>query len=172
MTLTRIIRGLLLGGAVAAFAACVDHTPSTAPRAATATRVPGRLAGLDAGLVGCTPLPAASASALIGPAGGTITVGPHSLVIPAGALASAVTITADAPSDSVNVVNFGPQGLTFAVPAQLTLSYANCGPLSGLEVAYTDSSLCILELLPSVDDVTGQAVRADIHHFSGYAVAW
>ncbi len=172
MKLARMVRGLLLGVAVAAFAACADQAPVTSAPAAAAPLKPGRLLGLDVSLVSCTPMAAASASALIGPAGGTITVGPHTLVIPAGALASSVTITASAPSDTVNVVNFGPQGLTFAVPAQLTLSYANCGLLSGLQIAYTDDNLDILQLLPSVDNVLGQTVSAGIQHFSGYAVAW
>ncbi len=172
MTATRMVRAVLATLAAAAAAACADHAPLSAPPHAGASAAPGRLLGLDVSLVSCTPLAAESASAIIGPAGGTITVGPHSLVIPPGALAANTTITAVAPSDSVTVVQFGPQGLTFAQPATLTLSYANCGLLSGLQVAYTDNLLNILQLLPSVDDALSSTVTARIGHFSGYAVAW
>ena len=70
--------------------------------------------GVGSGLLGCTPLPYARTEQTVGPAGGTILVGPHRLVIPAGALASPVLITAEAPSDSVNSVRLLPHGLDFA----------------------------------------------------------
>jgi len=133
--------------------------------------------GLLPTLLRCTPLPAAHAAKTIGPAGGTLTVGPHSLVIPPGALSYALTITADAPSDTVNSVQFQPQGLQFAAghPAQLTMSYANCslaGQLLPKRIAYTTDLLSILELLLSVDNVQLQRVSAQIAHFSRYAIAW
>jgi hypothetical protein len=133
--------------------------------------------GLLDTLLRCTPLPAAHAAKLIGPAGGTLTVGPHSLVIPPGALSYALTITADAPSDTVNSVRFQPQGLQFAAghPAELTMSYANCpllGRLLPKRIAYTTDLLEILNLLLSVDNVLLQRVSAQIAHFSRYAIAW
>ena len=90
--------------------------------------------GIGTGLLGCTPLPYARTEQTVGPAGGTILVGPHRLVIPAGALAAPVLITAEAPADSVNSVRLLPHGLTFAPgkPARLTLSYANCSLLGQL----------------------------------------
>src|SRR5881628_4113320 len=54
------------------------------------------------GLLDCTPLPTATATQTVGPAGGVIRIGPHALAIPAGALDAPVTITATAPSDKVN----------------------------------------------------------------------
>ncbi|HET8625388.1 MAG TPA: hypothetical protein VFM14_17645, partial [Gemmatimonadales bacterium] len=90
--------------------------------------------GVGSGLLTCTPLPEARTEQTVGPAGGTILVGPHRLVIPAAALTSPVLITAEAPSDSVNSVRLLPHGLTFAPgkPAKLTLSYANCSLLGQL----------------------------------------
>jgi hypothetical protein len=133
--------------------------------------------GVGTGLLACTPLPAASASQAIGPQGGTITVGPHSLVVPPGALGATVVITASAPSGTVNSVQLYPQGLKFAVgkPAILTLSYANCSVLGSLlpkHIAYTTDLLQILQLLPSLDDLLGKKVSAPLEHFSRYAVAW
>ncbi len=128
------------------------------------------------GLLACTPVAADSVTQTIGPEGGTLQVGANTLAIPAGALDSAVSITAVAPSDTVNRVQFQPEGLTFLQPAQLTMSYANCDPLGLLlpkQIAYTtDDLLLILEYLPSLDDLSGQTVTGEVRHFSDYAIAW
>lgn len=128
------------------------------------------------GLLSCAPLPAASASALIGPAGGVLAVGPHRLAVPAGALDAAIVITASVETGWANSVELAPEGLTFAEgrPARLTLGYANCwlpGPLPR-RVAYTTSSLKIQNLLPSADNPAAREVSAPLQHFSRYAVAW
>src|SRR6185503_1789162 len=120
-------------------------------------------------------LPYDSETKTIGIAGGTITVGPHRLVIPAGALSRSVTITAVAPSGNVNVIHFQPEGLQFAKPAVLTMSYANCGLLNKLlpkRIAYVDDRLNILEYLLSLDLLNFKTVTGTVQHFSGYAVAW
>jgi hypothetical protein len=127
------------------------------------------------GLLRCTPLPAASASALIGPEGGELRVGPHVLRVPAGALAQPVLITAEAPSDSVNSVRFSPEGLRFVRRATLTMSYANCNLLGRLvpkRIAYTTDALDILSYLLSLDDFVHQRVSGRLEHFSRYALAW
>jgi hypothetical protein len=127
------------------------------------------------GLLTCKPMPAASASATIGATGGTIIVGPHRLTVPAGALTSPVTITASAPTSSVNRVEFQPHGLTFNVPATLSMSYANCDLLGSLlpkRIAYIDGSLDILYYLISVDNLWQKRVSTRLDHFSEYAIAW
>jgi hypothetical protein len=109
----------------------------------------------------------------VGPAGGTIVVGTHRLVIPQGALTRTYTIRAEQVRNRVNSVRFSPEGLRFAKPAKLTLSYANCSPLLLLKrVVYTDELLRILELIPSLDNLKTKTVTGDIRHFSRYAVAW
>src|SRR5882724_144543 len=170
-----------------ALGACSGLDRPMAPADEAAPAKPDQsLQSTDGGLLGtglldtllrCTPLPAVHAAKLIGPAGGTLTVGPHSLVLPPGALSYAITITADAPSDTVNSVRFQPQGLQFAAghAAQLTMSYANCplpGRLLPKRIAYTTDLLEILNLLLSVDNVLLQRVSAQIAHFSRYAIAW
>ena len=128
-----------------------------------------------AGLLQCSALPADSVSETIGPDGGTLYVGPHTLSVPPGALVEPVTITAVAPSDSVNRIQFQPAGLTFSQPASLTMSYANCrafGRWWPRRVAYTSDALQILEYIPSVDDWFSQEVTSQVEHFSTYAVAW
>lgn len=133
------------------------------------------LIGLPGTFLQCTPIPGESSTTLIGPAGGVVSAGPHALVIPAGALSQPVVITAVVPNSTTNQVKFTPEGLTFATPARLTMSYANCsgaGLLLPRRIVYTTDALLILENLISVDDLLAQNVSADIDHFSKYAVAW
>ena len=127
------------------------------------------------GLLTCAPLPTASVTQTVGPLGGVINVGPHTLSIPPGALLSDVSITAVAPSDTVNRVVFEPAGLEFEEPASLTMAYGNCkqAPVPfPKRIAYTDDLLVILEFLPSVDSSATQRVTGTLKHFSAYAVAW
>jgi len=150
-------------------------TPTVSPRVLDGSGLLGT--GIGAGLLTCTAMPAAHAEQSIGPAGGSIAVGPHVLMVPVGALDSAVLITADAPSDTVNSVKLGPEGLHFAAghPAALTLSYANCsllGRLAPKHIAYTNDLLEILQILPSLDNLLTQRVTAPVQHFSRYAIAW
>ena len=124
-------------------------------------------------LLGCSPQPYATRTQVVGSTGGTIYVGTHKLVIPAGALSRNYTIRAEQVTHRVNSVRFSPAGLRFAKPAKLTLSYSNCSPLLVLKrVVYTDELLRILELIPSIDNLRTQTVTGDIRHFSRYAVAW
>ncbi len=127
------------------------------------------------GLLGCTPMPAATATRTVGAAGGVIRIGPHTLSIPAGALTAPVTITATAPSDNVNRVRFQPEGLVFQRAATLTMSYANCNLLGTLlpkRIAYTNDALTILSYVLSLDNLFTKYVTGRLNHFSNYAIAW
>ena len=127
----------------------------------------------DLHLLSCSAQPYASTTRVIGVNGGTISVGTHKLVIPPGALSRDYTIRAEQVTAAVNSVRLSPEGLKFAKPAKLTLSYSNCSPLLLLKrVVYTDELLRILELIPSLDDLRTKTVTGDIRHFSRYAVAW
>ena len=127
----------------------------------------------DLRLLGCSTQPYVSVTKVVGTAGGTIVVGTHKLVIPAGALTRSYTIRAEQVQYRVNSVRFSPEGLKFAKPAKLTMSYGNCSPLLVLKrVVYTDELLRILELIPSLDNLWNKTVTGDIRHFSRYAVAW
>lgn len=124
-------------------------------------------------LLSCSAQPRVVVTKVVGPAGGVIAVGTHRLVIPSGALARNYTIRAEQVPGRVNSVRFAPEGLRFAKPAKLTLSYSNCSPLLLLKrVVYTDELLRILELIPSLDNLKTKTVTGDIRHFSRYAVAW
>lgn len=129
------------------------------------------------GLLECTPLPYASATQRIGPDGGTLHIGPHTLTIPPGALTESVVIRGEAPVDRVNSVRLLPEGLQFASgkDARLTLSYRNCLGATLLplkRIVYTTDNLRLLSVLVSADDVLRQRVSTGLKHFSRYAVAW
>jgi hypothetical protein len=112
-------------------------------------------------------------SATIGPKGGTINVGNHTLEIPKGALGRDVKITAEQMSGKTNSLRFSPEGLRFEKPAQLTMSYENCAlVLLQKKIVYTSEKLKILEVLRSLDLFKKKSVSAPIDHFSRYAVAW
>ena len=156
--------------------ACTDRNPISAPAvpAPDASLVGGLLGAT--GLLKCSSLPYASQTKTIGPLGGTISAGPHTLVIPAGALTSPTAITMTAPTGlGVNAVKFAPEGLRFNAPAALTMSYANCSLLGKLlpkRIAYTDDNLNILSYLLSLDNLLSKYVTGQVNHFSDYVIAW
>jgi hypothetical protein len=109
----------------------------------------------------------------IGPKGGTITVGKHSLAIPKGALRKNVRIKAEQMRGPTNSVRFSPEGLKFEKAATLSLSYKNCRDVKPPKaVVYTTDKLEILEVLRSLDLLKQRTVIAPIDHFSRYAVAY
>jgi hypothetical protein len=144
--------------------------------------VPAPQAGLigdllaPTGLLKCSDLPYASSTKTIGPMGGSISAGPHTLYIPAGALAAPTQITMTAPTGrGVNSVRFQPEGLQFDRSAALTMSYANCNLLGKLlpkRIAYTDERLNILYYLLSLDNIFAKRVTGKLDHFSDYVLAW
>ena len=124
-------------------------------------------------LLTCSPQQYAVTTKTIGPDGGVISVGPHSLVVPRNALPKNVTITAEQIRGSTNSVRFSPEGLRFEQPAALTMNYENCGfVLLRKKIVFTSEKLKVLEVLRSLDLFRSKAVTAPIDHFSRYAVAY
>lgn len=183
MKRVRLLFAFLVTGLVLVSGSCSPDNSPTGVTAAAETAVPvdgaqqDLLGGLlrPLGLIKCTPMAAATATRTIGPMGGFMQVGPHSLWIPPGALDHNVTITATAPSSNVNEVTFTPHGLEFDRSAWLTMSYANCNLLGRLlpkRIAYTNNLLDILYYLLSIDNIWMKQVTGKVDHFSKYAVAW
>jgi hypothetical protein len=178
--LTALVLALVLAGGVSCTSdnALGPSEPSAPAQMASDDQQSLLLGGLitsvkNLNLLSCSQQPYAAVTKVVGPAGGTIVVGTHRLVIPEGALTRNYTIRAEQVPNRVNSVRFSPEGLRFAKPAKLTLSYSNCSPLLLLKrVVYTDELLRILELIPSLDNLRTKTVTGDIRHFSRYAVAW
>ena len=191
----------LLAGAVALVLSCRDaspvgvvarpsvvlagrHTPD--PGADDGTDVDDGGDGTEDGdsLVSCRLLPYDSVTRTIGPAGGFIEVRHNWLVVPRGALSAPVTITAVAPSDTVAMVRFQPEGLRFQTTAMLVLTYDNCRVPKTVtpRIALVTDALDVIGFLTpvtvSVHDHRfmkgrkGRHVIGELQHFSNYAVAW
>jgi hypothetical protein len=139
----------------------------------------------EAGLIGGTlrlvgqllPILDTVAEETIGPEGGTLEIaGGHSLYFPAGALDDTITISAV--RDPLKIlVDFGPSGLVFPDSARptLTYDYSGMGLLgllnpSGLTIVYLEGA-SVAEVLPTVVDREAKVARAEISHFSTYALA-
>jgi hypothetical protein len=147
--------------------------PASAPMSADIEPATNNVDLISADLLLCTPQRYLTATRVVGPKGGKIKVGSHALTIPAGALSQDVTIVAEQLTSSVNSVRFGPEGLTFAQPAELTMSYDNCESIAApKKVVYTDDRLKLLEVLSSDDKPQTKIVTSPIDHFSRYAVAY
>jgi hypothetical protein len=124
-------------------------------------------------LLTCSPQPYAVTSQSIGPNGGVIRVGTHTLLIPGNAVSETVLITAEQVQGSTNSVRFSPEGLQFRKPAVLTMSYENCAlVLLQKKIVFTDENLKIFEVLRSFDLFRQKTVTAPIDHFSRYAMAY
>jgi hypothetical protein len=134
----------------------------------------------------CAPEPVASGTATIGPEGGTITAGAHSLVIPHHSLAHPVEITMQVVGDSSRSVTFLPEGIQFHSnrPSKLTLHYSGCefpedslgNPAGHLPasagIAYLGDDEQIAEFQPGIIDTAANTITGKLRHFSRYAVAW
>lgn len=125
-------------------------------------------------LLTCTAHGAATASAVVGPHGGTIAVGNDRLVIPGGALSDPVLITATIPADTLAAVQFSPHGLQFAKDAMLLLSTSGCqvGAQAPGHVVYLDGAGDVLQTLDATFNANAQVVTTSIEHFSSYAIAF
>jgi hypothetical protein len=165
-------------------ASCADAPTQPAappPNASLVDGLVGTLGGTLGGVVGgvlpellaCPTSTSYSSTTVVGRYGGVVRVGPHSLVIPPGALGSNVTISATAPAGKYVEVQFEPHGLRFERPAALNLSYNRCGLVQGLlmSVVYIDDDRKILEVLSSSNNIFARTVTGKLDHFSGYAVA-
>lgn len=125
-----------------------------------------------AGLVRCEPREYDADVKIIGPDGGSLSIGPHKLSIPKGALKTEVVVTGEMPVSMAVTVRLLPHGLVFDVPPRLTLNYEHCSrPTDYKErVAYTDEELNPVEFPLAKDYTDYQYVDAWLDHFSRYAV--
>ena len=176
----RSFRALFAALLLAVSAAWSDQTPAVAPAPAPELALTSDLTGgltnllpPVKGLLECNVTESYRTTQVVGPSGGTIQVGPHSLHIPANALSSDQKITATAPAGKHVEVEFKPHGLKFNRPTYLTMSYKDCGLVGQLlpRIAYVDENLNILEVLLTVPNVFRRTVTGTTDHFSSYMLA-
>src|SRR5260370_23492230 len=175
MKAVRLFIIALLVGGLGLVSACGDHMPTAPEPSAPSASLLGWLLA-PTGLLTCSNLPYDSTTQTIGIGGGSLSVGPHTLIIPPGALSKPTAITMVLPTGlGVNAVKFKPAGLQFRTPAPLTMRYANCSLLGKLlpkRFAYTTDNLQILYYLLSLANLLTKAVTGPVNHFSAYVIAW
>jgi hypothetical protein len=149
-----------------------DLTNTVGDLTGTVTDLAGQILPIK-GLLACNVTETHSTTQWVGPNGGTIRVGPHSLVIPANALSSYTRISATAPAGKIVEVEFAPHGLKFERKTTLTMSYRDCGLLRGVlpQIVYADDKNNIVEQLLSLVNVLSRTVSAKTDHFSSYILA-
>lgn len=122
-------------------------------------------------------------SALIGAAGGKISLGHHQLLVPANAVSAPTTFTMtklhaddlrmELTATQLTTNDIGSQG--FAVPVELTLSYKSAAELpsdeSKIQILWLKLDGTIEPQSSSVD-VVGKRVKAPLGHFSEYSIGW
>lgn len=112
----------------------------------------------------------------IGDAGGTVTMGGHSLTVPAQAVSGRTTFTITERAAGHIGVEVEPHGTQFAKNATLTLSFGRCGGNpAGFEdlrvVEVRRGSTEIIRVLPSVVNTQARTVTTTgLQHLSGYLV--
>lgn len=158
------LRSLLpLAGILIAVGGCAES--SVSPTAAAEWTFLRRGAQPSLSVEGTT----SQGSQTIGPAGGVITAGGHSIAFPAGAVAQPTEITMTVDGTYVGV-ELQPHGLTFPAGRQpvltLDLSGADVAGAGSLAVAYTGTGNEILQVLPA--STGGAALRTELQHFSRY----
>ncbi len=122
----------------------------------------------------CDPLQYTGDVKIVGPEGADMSIGPHKLRIPAGALTDPVVITGVMPVSLLVSVELSPHGLQFAPGVTLELNYGHCDQPEAYQhrVAYLDGNGNVLEWPTSIDYSAYDEITADIDHFSTYAVAY
>lgn len=192
---SRVLSALLLFGGSIALGACAgsDATAPTATRAPATEpsrdalggtvdandgkRIPGIqigatsafASGVTGTLLGCSAQAAQYGSAIVGPQGGELDVGPHRVIIPAGALLAPTKIWGSVPSDTTVTIRLQPHGLQFRRPAGLILDASACGQVPN--VIYIDELGNVAEHIQAVYSAWWHTVAAPIDHFSNYAIA-
>jgi hypothetical protein len=173
--------GLVVGAIVFA----CDRSPTAVPAPTVLAARFQPASSKKSGLIPCSQS-YDSVTKLIGPAGGSLSVGAHILYVDALALSNTVSITAVAPAGTVRWVRFRPDGLVFQTTvdgwsALLYTNYKDCGvPTSDtLRIAQVSDSLRVLGYLQTFVKSKKnpwsqgtQFVVGLLPHFSNYAVAW
>ena len=165
--------------------ACADLTTRPDRRSSEQVYGPTASTGLPGSaefqLLACPTAEASSARAIIGPAGGTITVAGSSITIPFGAVPVPTEFEVMVPASSymeVEIHAVGMERYVFLRPATVTIDYSRCpadavpanAALQGVHIDTLTKQ--VLELMGGAADRDDHTVRFPTGHLSGYAVAY
>jgi hypothetical protein len=136
----------------------------------------GPSAGITYEPVECGQGTGQSAAAGVDGTGGTVTVGGHSLILPAQAVTSRTTFTITERAAGHIGVEVEPHGTQFGRSATLVLSFARCG---GLPAGFDDLRVVevrkgtteVIRVMPSVVNAQARTVTTTgLEHLSGYLI--
>jgi hypothetical protein len=131
-------------------------------------------------LLACPSDASLTGSAVIGRDGGSLSVGGHELVVPAGAVPKATLFTIEAPaSDVLEVVITADKrrDYRFKAPVTVRVAHARCSdellPEGSLTAWWIDpATRSKLGEMPGIDDRASRALTFATDHLSGYAIAY
>lgn len=178
MLRTMILRRIASLAVVAVLAACSDPATSPPPSSPSATDL---LLERTAALVECPSDLSLSASALIGPLGGEVSVGGHRIIVPRNAFTPGgfKLVTLVVPPSRYVEIEARVDGLPhfeFDEPVTVVVDYSRCArtnidqqPLRVWHIEPLTNTF--LEDMGGVDDKQARTVTFTTDHFSGYAIA-
>lgn len=156
-----------------ALAPTMSH-PSASASLNRGLNIPGLMGAANAmtegGLHGCEPRDPQFGAATIGSSGGELIVGPHRLIIPAGALTETVQISGTVIEGDTTRIELEPHGLQFKKPAGLVLDMSSCTDVP--DIVYINELGVVSDPIVAIYSTWWHTVAAPIWHFSGYAVAF
>ena len=106
--------------------------------------------------------------------GGTLSLLDVVLTVPAGAVKNDTLFSISIPDDELFYNEFGTNGLLFAVPVTVTMSYRNAD-LSGIteshiKLAWLDERTNAWKSMACVVDTVSKTVTGELYHFSAYGL--
>lgn len=130
-------------------------------------------------LLTCPVNETTSVTAILGPYGGSLSLGGHRIDVPLGALQLPVPITLTEPASNymeISVHVAGVDFFEFLLPVTLTISYDRCSRSNlerdPLQAWYIDEvTKALLENMGGFDDKLARTVTFRTGHLSGYALA-
>jgi hypothetical protein len=184
------VAGLGMSALTLLAVACGDAT--TSPRGMStgsslrSTTLTSTLATTVNGLLWTKPVSQMTQSAVIGPAGGSVSI-PNGvrLIVPKGAVSTNVTFSVTRLPGTIVAYDFQPHGTTFAQP--LTVQQPTLGtnlfkldPATSIQGAYflgtsllneTTGTAAVAEFEPTFVSADKAWVTFTVNHFSGYIIA-
>ncbi len=153
-------------------------TPDGGAAGPTAPAEPVASTSFGATLLECPISETVSASAVIGPTGGSVSVAGHRLNVPLGAVKGLRTFTLTVPASNyldVEIRADGHEHFQFDRPVAVTLDYSRCTrnniEKGDLRIFYIDPvTKTILQDMGGVDDKGARTVTTGTDHLSGYAI--
>ena len=169
MTLRRRLAAVLALGALGALGAVSCDTPPTPPPDPDTAR-----------LVVCPTSETRTTHALIGPLGGTLSLGATTVGIPSGALSVPTLITLTIPASQYMEIDVRANDLTsfiFNKAVGVRIDYSRCTDpalaRARLNVWHIDAATKeLLEFMGGVDDKAAHTVTFTTGHLSAYAIAF